>query len=235
MDRDKIDSLLQLCSKPVAFHPALARVLGDIGAALFLQQIIFWSDKGSRQDGWIYKTDKEIEDETTLTRRMCVRIRKLLRERNFLLVKVMQTPKGIPTNHYKVNARRVLKCIMDVHQMSISSTESTSEKKAFPSTGNAPRLPRRRKTYKTLLTNKILNHFSEECKKHIGVTPTLAVRDHRQVTYAMNSGGLTEAQIYDLFEEWFGLGKSDEETLSLTRALSRHQIDGYKARNGVKQ
>ena len=61
-NRIEVDALLQMCSKPVAFHPALSRTLGgNIGAAIFLQQIIFWSDKGFREDGWIYKAIKKSE------------------------------------------------------------------------------------------------------------------------------------------------------------------------------
>jgi hypothetical protein len=54
------------------------------------------------------------------------------------------------------------------------------------------------------------------------------------VLFAMNTGGLSEVQIIDLFDEWFGLGKSDEETISITRALSARQIEQYKIRNNVE-
>jgi len=55
-----------LSDKAIAFHPQLARVLGGINEAILFQQLAYWSDKGSDPD-WIYKTQKDIEFETTLT------------------------------------------------------------------------------------------------------------------------------------------------------------------------
>ena len=45
----------------------LASVLGGVNEARLFQQLAYWSDKGSDPD-WIYKTQKELEEETTLTR-----------------------------------------------------------------------------------------------------------------------------------------------------------------------
>jgi hypothetical protein len=39
--------------RPIAFYPSLARELGGIPEAIFYQQIYFWQDKGSREDGFI--------------------------------------------------------------------------------------------------------------------------------------------------------------------------------------
>jgi hypothetical protein len=53
--------------RTIAFHPELARMLGSRNAALFLQQLMWWTPKGKDPDGWIYKSAKEWEEETTLT------------------------------------------------------------------------------------------------------------------------------------------------------------------------
>ena len=84
----------------IAFHPSLARELGGIGEAIFYQQILFWSDKGTREDGFIYKSKKEIEEETMLTERQQDPIRKKLVEKGWLEVKKMKA-NGVPTLHYK--------------------------------------------------------------------------------------------------------------------------------------
>jgi hypothetical protein len=55
-----------LSDRPIAFHPALARVLGGINEALFFQQIAYWSDKGDDPE-WIYKSQVELEEETCLS------------------------------------------------------------------------------------------------------------------------------------------------------------------------
>lgn len=54
--------------RPIAYHPILAKVCGSVTAALFLSQIAYWSDKGASRDGWIWKTQAEMEDETGLSR-----------------------------------------------------------------------------------------------------------------------------------------------------------------------
>lgn len=63
--------------KIISFYPEIARALESKDAAIFYQQIRFWSDKGSLEGGWIYKPASEIEQETTLTeneQRICRRI-----------------------------------------------------------------------------------------------------------------------------------------------------------------
>lgn len=86
--------------KPIAFYPQLARELGDIESAIFYQQIYFWSDKGSREDGFIYKTCKQIEEETTLTRRQQDRIKDNLVKMGWLEIKLVKV-KNAPTLHFK--------------------------------------------------------------------------------------------------------------------------------------
>lgn len=54
--------------RPIAYHPILAKVFGSVTAALFLSQIAYWSDKGSDPNRWIWKTEKEMTEETGLSR-----------------------------------------------------------------------------------------------------------------------------------------------------------------------
>lgn len=83
-----------LGTKQIAFNPDLARALGSAKAGLFLNQLLFWWDKGSNP--WIYKTIKEVKKETTLSRaeqdsaiKICKRLHLLKVER-----------KGIPAKRY---------------------------------------------------------------------------------------------------------------------------------------
>src|SRR4028119_1519353 len=84
-----------LSDRPMAFHPALARVLGGIGEALLFQQLAYWSDKGNDPE-WIYKTQAELEEETTLTRTQQENARKNLRR----LGVVEERKKGLPAKLY---------------------------------------------------------------------------------------------------------------------------------------
>lgn len=82
---------------------------------------------------------------------------------------------------------------------------------------------------------RIQHKFVELCKKEVGVMPIMDVKGYKIVLHAMSAGNLSEEQIYDLFDEWFGLGKPDEETVQITRALSTNQVNAYKARNGISE
>lgn len=61
----KLSEHIMNIGRPVAFYPSIARLTGTISSALFLCQLLYWSDK--TKDGWIYKTSKEIYDETSLS------------------------------------------------------------------------------------------------------------------------------------------------------------------------
>jgi len=86
--------------KPIAFYPQLSIELGDIPSAIYYQQLYYWSDKGKRNDGWFYKTVKEMEDETTLSRYQQDKARKTLLRRGFIEAKKMMA-NGSPTYHYR--------------------------------------------------------------------------------------------------------------------------------------
>lgn len=104
-----------------------------------------------------------------------------------------------------------------------------------PETGESSPGP---KTFKKEGKNKIAMRvqakFAAMCEKQIGTKPISDIKTYQIALFALNTGGLTETQIYDLFEEWFLLGRPDEETISMTRALSGRQIEQYKIRNSVK-
>lgn len=104
--------LRELLTRPVAFHPALARLFGGVNEALLWQQINYWSDKGRREDGWIYKTKEELEEETTLTRDQQDRARKNLEKLGVLETKLMKAD-GAPTLHYKVDHEQVIALLSD--------------------------------------------------------------------------------------------------------------------------
>lgn len=80
---------------------------------------------------------------------------------------------------------------------------------------------------------RIRRKFGELAQQKLGASPVEDVKSYQIILFAMKKGKLDEKQIYDLFEEWFGLPKPDEELISITRALSGRQIEAYKVRNGI--
>lgn len=101
-----------LGDRPVAYHPALARAIGDVKAALFLCQLIYWDGKGARSDGWIWKTQVEIQKETALTRSEQLTCRRKLCELGILEERLAGMPARM---HFRIN----LSLIAEILQSSL--------------------------------------------------------------------------------------------------------------------
>lgn len=96
--------ILALSERVIAFHPVFARITGDVESGLFLSQLFYWTGKGARDGGWVWKTYAEWTEETCLTRRKLDRARKVLRELGLL----EESLRGIPaTLHYRLNVERL--------------------------------------------------------------------------------------------------------------------------------
>ena len=63
----KLSDFITDIGRPVAFYPGLKRVTKSTTATILLCQFIYWIGKGEAKDGSVYKTSKELEDETGLT------------------------------------------------------------------------------------------------------------------------------------------------------------------------
>ena len=160
--------------RPIAFYPFLARALGDVESAIFYQQLHFWSDKGSLKDGWIYKSKKEIEDETTLTRTQQDRIRKKLVKLDWIEIKVVKAV-GAPTLHYRckmdfsistnhayplAQSRPIEKHKRDLSSITENTTENTTENIAPETGAGSPQ--KKSKVLFTTLGADILKEFEDK-------------------------------------------------------------------------
>lgn len=121
-----------LGEKPVAFNPALARLGKSATAGLFLSQLLFWWNKGVSKDS-IYKTVKEMEVETLLTRREQERAIRIWKEYKVLEVQL----RGLPRKrHFKINISLLTNLLTNQYgvddkldsQFAPSITESTQRK-----------------------------------------------------------------------------------------------------------
>lgn len=59
-------NILPLLDRPIAFQRSFIRTDIGVTAALFLSQMIYWTNR-SDDDGWVYKTQEEWEEETGLS------------------------------------------------------------------------------------------------------------------------------------------------------------------------
>jgi len=99
-----------LHERPVAYSPKLTFVLGSVKAAVLMSQLLYWSDKGIRKDGYIYKTIEEMKEETALSRAeqdSAIKRCKQLKVLDVIL-------KSIPAKrHFKIDVERLIDLISD--------------------------------------------------------------------------------------------------------------------------
>lgn len=101
----KMKLLLTDPGYPLAYHPELLKIAGSINATILLCQLVYWVGKQKDLSGWIYKTSKELQEETGLTKDQQETARKCLKERGILEEK----RKGIPPIiHYRICRQKLL-------------------------------------------------------------------------------------------------------------------------------
>jgi len=79
----------------------------------------------------------------------------------------------------------------------------------------------------------LIEFFRSECKKQVGINPVIPIAASRTLLITARQH-LTDTQITAMFKDWFALGKPDNETMQITRALSTARINTFKADNGIK-
>lgn len=115
------------------------KLTGDLTTAILLNQIVFYSDKSKRTDGYFYKSHKEWQEEICLTKRQVSYSTAKLKELGLVETKLMKA-NGAPTLHYKLDYDKLVDWIVtncnngksqnvtiDSNNMSQSLTENTTE------------------------------------------------------------------------------------------------------------
>jgi len=120
------DKFMIHLEKPILFYPQLAKLFGSINRALYWQQLYYWSDKGGREDGFIYKTKEDIETETCLTREQQDSCRKYFEDRNYMETKLIKA-NGCPVLHYKLHFGLVCNALIQSCIIHETLTENTTE------------------------------------------------------------------------------------------------------------
>lgn len=156
---DTANALIALLQdRPVAYHPMLAKILGGVKEAIFVSQLLYWHGKGSRPDGFIWKTREEFQEETGLTRYEQETARRHLRDLGVLEEK----RKGVPGKmHYRLDTGKlgelIIKhnestmldshfvksdkptlCKVETPQCTTESTSESTTENFTPSSGEKP-------------------------------------------------------------------------------------------------
>lgn len=100
-----LTDILSDVGRPVAYYK-LRKITGSVTATIMLCQLFYWKNKEKDSEGWIYKTQKEMEEETDLTRWEQDGARKQLKARKL----ISEKKSGIPAKlHYKLNIENINK------------------------------------------------------------------------------------------------------------------------------
>ena len=96
----KLSECLNKIGRPVAYYPRLAKFIGSVKTTIFLCQFLYWEGKQKdKEEGWIFKTQKEITEETGLSRYEQEFARRELKQLGYL----EETHKSIPRKvHYRI-------------------------------------------------------------------------------------------------------------------------------------
>ncbi len=81
--------------RPIAFHPVFVDLTGSVTAGLLLSQAVYWTKRVPAGE-WFYKTIKQWEEETRLSRHEQESARKILRQFSFW----HEERRGVPAQMY---------------------------------------------------------------------------------------------------------------------------------------
>jgi hypothetical protein len=125
--RQKIKDMLP--NRVVGYSPDLARIVGGATIGLFLSQLLFLSDKGANPDGWVYKSEAEMTQETSLTKREQQTAR-----RKLLSLGVIAIMRGgwKNTYHFKVIWEKLYQVIAGFQKPQNVSTEKVERTQTVP-------------------------------------------------------------------------------------------------------
>jgi len=102
------ESIKELLKRPIAYQPSVAKAVGSVKLAVLWSQLYYWSDKTKNEDGWVYKTQQEIFDETGLERREQETARRIGMKLGILESKGMGHPCIV---HFRINIEKMAELI----------------------------------------------------------------------------------------------------------------------------
>lgn len=123
--------ILAFAEHPIAFYAVFARIAGRAANGVFLSQLFYWTGKSSAPGRWIWKSQRDWENETTLTRYEQETARKALKDIGLL----EERRAGLPARmYYRLNLERLAElCEQDSEKQHPSVPESNE-----PVCGNPP-------------------------------------------------------------------------------------------------
>lgn len=120
--------LRELNQRPIAYYPAYRKITGSTTAGILLSQLMYWFSKQDK----IFKIDREIMEETLLTKKELENSKKLIKQLDFITV----SREGIPAKtYYEIDWEKFEIALKNISENSETSCDHT-EKQVSTNGGN---------------------------------------------------------------------------------------------------
>lgn len=130
------------------------KICGDIPTAMLLSQLLYWSDKGIRPDGFIFKTYSQWKEELGLGESQVRRAVQRLKKEGVIETKLKKAINGAPTLHYRIKKDEFQEWILNKVQNGILNNERLDSVDTQDSSNNDYNKEYNIKKYKTSNLNK---------------------------------------------------------------------------------
>ena len=112
--RQELAELWPLLGRHIAFHRRLVDVTGNVKAALFLSQVLYWTQRGrdvAERGGWFYKTADQWDRETGLSAKEQAHARERLRQ----IAVIEEQRAGLPARlHFRLDREKLAVLLSEV-------------------------------------------------------------------------------------------------------------------------
>jgi len=217
----------------ITVNTTFVKFMDELECGVFLSQLIYWSDRGGRKDGWFYKTQKEWEEEIGIKRRAINRCIKKLEGKKILKTKVMKVG-GAPTTHYKLDMdvlTQELKAFlqkehseanaqMDLHERTNGNVQSYNSEMHERTNGNV-------RTYKSSITkNTNIDYSKDYDKKEVSSSFGEIIQLYEELVPGSLNSFIVEKMEYDFEEHGLDLMKKAFEIAALNNKRNYNYISG---------
>ncbi len=187
----------------IVIHRALVEFTGSLEAGMLLGQLLYWTGRGALKDGWVAKSDAELQRELCLSRYAVRQARERL-ERMGVVETRRAKWNGAPTTHYRLVIDRLLpEWEKFAEQAGIVQNEQLYEQSERLSDSEQSIV--RNQTMDCPISDNPLSDFAQSITKNTSEITTSssaskdadAAKPHHQVTSdasKRSDGGLTPTQ-----------------------------------------
>lgn len=105
--------ITELLKRPIAYNSIVSKAFGSVKLGILWSQLYYWQDKTRDKEGWIYKTQQDIYNETGLSRKEQETARKIGRGLLVLEEKLAGQP---ATVHFRLDLKRAEAIIREFYE-----------------------------------------------------------------------------------------------------------------------